>query len=312
MIIIDWGAWYGITFAVISLALALISIAYMLGIGFHLPKLQAWAKEELFQALASALIAVLILTFAVTIDLTMKNIYGKEPFTVATDYINKMIANLSSFFIAVVAVDASFALLQTMAFNAMPSQMGFSISPFAGLTTLTSMLSLTMEGILGGMAIMLGQSAFLSFIHDKLIIVLPIGIALRSFPWSRSAGGALIAIFLGFYIFYPFMWVFNSALYDETILQVSTMGSTPFLGSAIGGGISCASNPITCFTNTPDIGLNIILALINYLEYVVVLHLVVFVFMLSLFNLLTVLVLVNELAKILGSEIDVGGLQGLI
>jgi hypothetical protein len=311
-IVVDWGAWYEITFVVIAMVMAIISIAYMIGIGFQLPKLQAWAKDELFQALASALIAVLILTFASTLELSMKSIIGTDPFTATTDYINSLIASLAGFFIAVVTTDSVFALLQTMAFNAMPSQMGFTISPFVGLTTLTAMLSLTMEGILGGMSIMLGQLSFVSFIQDKLIVLLPIGVALRSFPWSRSAGGAIVAIFIGFYIFYPFLWTFNSMLYNETIQQLSTAGSVPLLGSAVGGETGCATNVMTCFTNTPNIGLDVILALINYLEYVVVLDLVVFVFMLSLFNLLTVLVLTNELAKILGSEIDLQGLQGLI
>jgi hypothetical protein len=310
MVVIAWANWYAITFIVISVALSLVSLAYMMGIGFHLPKLQAWAKEELYQALASALIAVLLMAFVSTIDNTMKSIYGKDPFKIAFDYIKNMIFNLTSYFMQVMVTDVAFALLQSMAFKAMPSQMGFSLNPFAGMTTLTSMLSLMMEAILGGMAIMLGQGTFLMFIQQQLSIIFPIGIALRAFPWSRPAGGALIAIFIGFYVFYPFLWVFDSAIYDE----ISNMHYiTPnFSANAEGLGAACTEDAVKCTTNTPDIGANIILGLISAMGYQAVYYLFVFVFILSFFNLLTVLVLVNELAKIFGSEIDLGGLSGLI
>ncbi len=312
MAVIVWADWYSITFVVISATMALVALAYMVGIGFHLPKLQAWAKEEFYQALASALIAVLFISFVSTIKTTMQNLYGGDPFQIASTYIGKVISSLTVLFMAVVGTDVPFSLMQSLTFKAMPSQMGFSINPFIGLTTLTSMLSLMMEGILGAMAVMLSQGTFLLFIQYQLPIIFPIGIALRAFPWTRHAGGALIAIFFGFYIFYPFLWVFNSAIYDETIQQLSFMGAARNFVNALGIGAGCIENPTTCLTNVPDFGANIMLALINLIAYPVIAHLFIFAILLPLFNLLTVLILINELAKIFGSEIDLGGLQGLI
>jgi hypothetical protein len=316
---VSWADWLSITFAVMSVVLALVSLAYMIGTGFHLPKLQAWAKDELYQALAGGLLTILIVSFVLTLDATMVAIYGQDPFTIAVNYINSLITALGIFFGSVVALDAVFGIFQSLALKAMPSQTGFNINPFTGLSPLTSMLSLAMEAILGGMGLMLGQSAFLSFIKTQLSILLPIGLALRAFPFSRPAGGAMMAVFLGFYVFYPFLWVFNSAIYDETILQLTLIGPLRNVGNAgnqilnaLGVGSSCNENPMSCSTNTPDFGGNIMLALINSIAYPTILYLFIFVVFLPMFNLIVVLVLVNELAKIFGGEIDLGGLSGLI
>ena len=309
---VSWTEWYAITFAVISVVLSLVSLAYMIGIGFHLPKLQAWAKDELYQAIGSALLAILIITFVSIIDSSMVSIYGADPFDMAIDYITAIITSLTLFFTNVVIMDALFGILQSLALKAMPSQTGFNISPFTGLSPLTAMLSLSMEAILGGMGLMLGQISFLLFIKNQLSLLLPIGIALRAFPFSRPAGGAMIAVFLGFYVFYPFLWVFNKAMYDETILPLTIAGGIRNLTNAFGVGTSCTENPMLCATNTPDFGGNMILTLINSIAYPVILHLFIFVVFLPLFNLIVVLVLINELAKIFGGEIDIGGLSGLI
>lgn len=310
MATVIWGDWYSITFVVISATMALIALAYAVATGFHLPRLQAWVKEEFYQALASALIAVLLIMFVSTITNTMISIYGKDPFGIAFGYILAMTSNLTNYFLQVLEYDVLYALAQSVVFKVMPSQFGFNINPFAGYVTLTSMFSLLMEAILGGMAVMLGQYAFLSFIHTQLSIIVPIGIALRAFPFSRAAGGALIAVFLGFYVFYPFLWAFDSAIYSE--VSNPKYINPNFSSNAAGLGAACTADPMKCTTNTPDIGANILLSFIQNLGYAAVYYLFVFAFLLSFFNLATVLVITDELAEVFGSDIDLGGLSGLI
>jgi hypothetical protein len=316
---VTWVDVYSITFAIISVVLALVSLAYMIGTGFHLPKLQAWAKDELYQAIASALLAILLIALVSTINTTMNDIYGGDPFVIAGNYINALTVSMTAFFTAAVTMDAVFGVYQSLALKAMPTQTGFNISPFTGFAPLTAMLSLAMEAILGGLGLTLGQGVFLSFIKTQLSILLPIGIALRAFPFSRPAGGAMIAVFLGFYIFYPFLWVFDNAIYNETILPLATAGVIRSLGgawnnvlNALGIGSSCTENTMSCTTNTPDFGGNMMLALVNAIAYPVILYLFIFVVFLPMFNLIVVLILINELAKIFGAEIDLGGLSGLI
>ncbi|MCX6776154.1 MAG: hypothetical protein NT130_04890 [Candidatus Micrarchaeota archaeon] len=309
-IILSWADWQTITLAVVSLMFGLGSLAYMIGTGFHLPKLQGWAKDELYQALASLFLLVLLTVFVLTIDATMTNIYGQDPFTIAGGYINNITMALSLFFASVVAFDAFFQLFKTLAFKAMITQTGFDINWFIGLAPITSMLSLSMEAILGGMALMLGMSAFILFIKYQLSILLPIGMVLRAFPFSRSAGGALIAIFLGFYVFFPFLWVFDSYIYADISPTVLPLYNGVL--NVLGIGSSCNECPMCCAANTPDFGGNMFLNIIMNLSYPAIYYLFIFVFLLPLFNLIMVLILINELAKIFGSEIDISGLSGLI
>ncbi|MEM3555921.1 MAG: hypothetical protein QXF56_04355 [Candidatus Micrarchaeia archaeon] len=309
---VSWAEWYGITFAVISLMFGFVALAYMVGMGFHLPKLQAWAKDELYQAIASGLLAVLLLSFISTIDATMVSLYGADPFGIVSNYISMLTTSMMSFFIAIVEMDAFFGMLQSLVFKAMPTQTGFNINPFVGLAPVTSMLSLGMEAVLGGIGLLLGQGSFLTFIKTQFQILLPIGIALRAFPFSRPAGGAIIAVFLGFYIFYPFLWVFDKAIYDETIKPLALVGGARNFANALGLGSSCRDDPMSCTTNTPDFGGNMFLSLIKFVAYPAILYLFIFVIFMPMFNLIVTLVLINELAKIFGAEIDLGGLSGLI
>jgi hypothetical protein len=167
-----------------------------------------------------------------------------------------------------------------------------------------------MEGLLGGMALLLGMSAFLSFIKTQLSILLPIGIALRAFPFSRPAGGALIAVFLGFYVFFPFLWIFDKQIYSDVSPTISPITSS--IANALGLGSNCNECPMCCTTNTPDWGGNMFMNIVSSLTYPSVYYLFIFVLLLPLFDLIMVLILINELAKIFGSEIDISGLSGLI
>jgi len=310
MVTVSWPEWQAITLGVVSMMLALVSLAYMIGIGFHLPKLQAWAKDELYQALASVLLSVLLISFVLTIDTTMQNMYGADPFDIAIRYIQEVTLGLGSFFGSVVAFDVLFQILKTMLIKAMPSQTGFTINPFVGVAPLTQMMSMAMEAILGGMGLMLGMSAFLLFIKTQLAIILPIGLALRAFPLSRPAGGALIAVFIGFYVFFPFLWVFNQQIYSDIRPTISPLLSS--IGNALSLGNNCNECPMCCTTNTPNWSGNMFMNMISNLTYPTIYYLFIFVLLLPMFNLIMVLILINELAKIFGSEIDISGLSGLI
>lgn len=311
-IIVSWQDWMAITLAVVALMSSLVALAYMIGVGFHLPKLQGWAKDEFYQALASVLLAVLLTMLILTIDTAMQDIYGKNPFDIARDYINTMLGELTGYFIWITVFDTFFQIFKSLVINAMPSQTGFSVGLLVGIAPLTTMMSLSMEGVLGGMALMAGMSAFVSFIQYQLSIILPIGIALRAFPFSRAAGGALIAVFLGFYVFFPFLWVFDNYIYLDVKQDMRQSSSENTLMNAQLLGTNCQECPMCCSTNTSGWSTDIFMSIISYLFYPIIYYIFIFVLLLPLFNLIIVLVLINELSKIFGSEIDISGLGGLI
>jgi hypothetical protein len=62
------------------------------------------------------------------------------------------------------------------------------------------------------------QINFLKWVETSMFTVyLPIGVVLRIFPWTRGAGGLLIALAIGLYIIYPLMFV----------IMIANSGSAP-------------------------------------------------------------------------------------
>ena len=85
------------------------------------------------------------------------------------------------------------------------SYTGVSISPFTGYSIVASSLNI-LTGIISGIIfLLLAVMVMLGVIYFLFPIFLYLGIVLRSIPWTRAAGGAFLALFLGFYILFPFL-----------------------------------------------------------------------------------------------------------
>ena len=87
----------------------------------------------------------------------------------------------------------------------MPNQLrsGISFNPFQGDALLIQLL--WDEQVIYFSSIFMGMFmvAILFFIYFLFPLFLYVGIVLRSFPWTRPAGGSLIALFISFYIIFP-------------------------------------------------------------------------------------------------------------
>ena|GEM_PF-5459532 len=67
------------------------------------------------------------------------------------------------------------------------------------------------------------QKNLLSFISDTmLVIVLPIGIVLRGFPFIRSVGNTLIAVAVGLYFIYPITYSLLMAILTQSNVATSS------------------------------------------------------------------------------------------
>jgi hypothetical protein len=66
------------------------------------------------------------------------------------------------------------------------------------------------------------QKNLLSFINDTmLVIVLPIGIVIRGFPFVRSVGNTLIAVAIGLYFVYPISYSLLMAILSQSNIVTS-------------------------------------------------------------------------------------------
>lgn len=84
-----------------------------------------------------------------------------------------------------------------------PDNFGICFDPFQGLNVLTQLLWDEQLAYFGSMFMGMFMIVMLFFIYFIFPIFLFVGIILRSFPWTRPAGGSLIALFIAFYIVFP-------------------------------------------------------------------------------------------------------------
>lgn len=115
-----------------------------------------------------------------------------------------------------------------------PDDFGVIFNPFNGIYPLKGLINAQLEGFYAMIGIMLMLTFFLYLMYAIFPLFLYLGLLLRSFPWTRTAGGSLLAIFIAFYIIFP------SILYPFALYMYSTTNAyTPFsLQGAYGGLLS--------------------------------------------------------------------------
>lgn len=128
------------------------------------------------------------------------------------------------------------SFLSGFSVNIMPNQggfviltPGFSVTPFRGLTVATQVL-LTLFNIVTALGLVLiGVPLLLFFIYYLFPFFLYAGVLFRSFPWTRAAGGTLLALFISFYIVFP------SILYPFSAISISSL-SPAYTAPSLGAG----------------------------------------------------------------------------
>ncbi|MEM3791322.1 MAG: hypothetical protein QXL16_01160 [Candidatus Micrarchaeaceae archaeon] len=244
------------TFVFIALTIATVMIligglAYGIGYAFSYQKLKEFSKEEILEGILTFFIVIIIEYVVIKNISSLANfISGLISLSVSNGQSGPTLAPTSDLFqysenaacskiVAPALISLFNATILSSFLNTlgsiklllMPSQIGFgyavvvvgySFSPFWFANNLSQVVSL--EGDVYASLAGLGAGLILMFffIEGFMPILFLIGIALRAFPFSRAAGGAMISMFLSFYvifpaIFYPFI----------SNLEVSQYSSNP-------------------------------------------------------------------------------------
>ena len=319
---VTWIEWQSLTALVVSITFGIISLAYAVGTGFHLPKLQAWAKNEIYQAFGSLFIAAMMFAIVEGINSTMNALGTLQPvacpigtppyatggaiFEAVKCFMATLLNNFLSTLGSLLGAEIVLGLIASTTFKAQPYQLGISVSYGAGLAPITNLIALGVSSAAAGAWLMNIQLILLKLIENNILILFPIGIFLRAFPFSRAAGGSMMAIAIGLYVMYPSMWLFNAFVYAETGIAGAPAILTPqyILDCIHFNLMACLSIPLTII---PDI-----VNLIPTIAYNLVYNLFIYAVMLPLFNLIVTLIVINNLAQLLGGEIDIRGLTKII
>jgi len=281
----------------ITLSAVIAALGYMLGEATSNPRLLAWAKSEVFDIAASGVILVVALAAIVglsTLSINEVKAFGSNTLVAAgsggslycdaRSYLNDLghttYANLANVrtIIGNDEKEASKNQWKCQAFCLLGGT-GTSISPNSGLYTEIGTLSTFMQGALLSHFAVLFMKYTLEYIYSGaglFGLFLPLGIVLRTVPFLRGIGGALIALVLAMYVLYPFMLVV-----DSIIIQNVSGG---YLGGIPAGASPYATNPIV------------------YLEAI----------FLPAINFLVIIALTRTLSGALGDELDVSRLSQMV
>jgi hypothetical protein len=213
-----FAAWQVTAFMAITTALAFLGAIYIVGMGFGVSELQMTAKEEFFQLIAM----VAMILFLVGGDSVLNAISTNRAFTDGTSAnmqdaaqvsIRTTLTGVTDLMSSIEGTDKDAAIEGSKASSCSILGMGYSVSGCGSYTMLATPLS--MAGGITGFAV--GEL----YTMDRLIelsqgfafpFLLPLGIVLRTFKFTRGAGGLLIALAVSLHILLPIGIIFNDML----------------------------------------------------------------------------------------------------
>ncbi|MDE1768406.1 MAG: hypothetical protein KGH64_01200 [Candidatus Micrarchaeota archaeon] len=240
-----------IVLLLVAVMISILSVAYAFGTAFQIESLVNFAKTELLEqmfnvgAIAVVFVAIASLDPFITFftNLGLSGIastasLGTAPagYTSTTHAYNIFVdlCNAVDFNIVRTAFENWFSLVISLfwvnLFNSlvvsfMPNSFGFSFNPYGGLSLMIQLIWDDQSAYFLAMFFGLFLIVLIFLIDFLFPLFFIIGIALRSFPWTRAAGGSLMAMFIAFYIIFPgllYPFIYSSSLTGVTGLGLCT------------------------------------------------------------------------------------------
>ncbi len=210
--------------------LMVVAVIYMVSYIFNLDMLKNMVKAEIGEIFITAIIvAIFIGSFSVLSSATTTQTgfavagssFGRGTFVDDCAYLSTASINLVVPFFAINIVRFVVATVDSVSIQIEPTYFGFSDKPLSGYKLFDTVLGY-IDAIAGAFILLiLGTLTMLSIIYAIFPIFLYAGIVLRTLPWTRAAGGALLGLFAGFYILFPLLLHVMLAGYIGTITSVS-------------------------------------------------------------------------------------------
>ncbi|MEM3227648.1 MAG: hypothetical protein QXR58_02660 [Candidatus Micrarchaeaceae archaeon] len=188
---------------------------------------------------------------------------------------------------------------------------------FSGiLTPLLSQLNYAISAIVFAITGIEVQAVLLKFVGLTAVpVLLPAGIVLRTFYFTRRLGGAIIAVAIGLFAVFPLTYLLDAQLtgeYSNTInssaISSLALNATQVKNALAGESVHNNSTSLNFLDPVINVlgGLMVQVEgamerLVNYIAL-----LIVEVFFLPTFSVILTIVSIRELARIMGSEISFG------
>ena len=224
--IANYNSFVSISILIILMVFTVLSIVYAIGYSFQFQSLTTFAKTEFLENGINLIILAAVggtmalawpgLNFFAGIAGLSSTSAVVQPSTLAfftqicnninTNVINSGFSNWFGVFSALFFTNAlASGSPPSGGFGVylMPNLLGVAFLPFQGLSVLQQLLWDEQSAYFGSMMLGMFLIVLLFIIYYLFPLFFYVGIALRSFPWTRAAGGSFIALFIAFYIIFP-------------------------------------------------------------------------------------------------------------
>lgn len=338
---LSYFAGYYIAIALITIMIAVSGI--LLGLGYALDdkKLKELGKAELIQAaINGVIIGSLLITFGQSGIVTslVNNISsgfyptsctgvlsGSSAICFAYNYLAGVFPITVHGVQHATLLDSSLAILTPLAVlyaiiasigstNVSIGIIGFSFAKL--FSPILSQLGYVISAVTFAIIGIEVQAVLLKFISLVSIpVLLPVGMVLRTFYFTRRLGGALMAIAIGLFVVYPLTYLLDAQLTSQYSYNVTAsyigeaINNTTNLNNLIPAANSTSNSIDGGLLNTLESGAQGMISgletLVNKaIDYIALL--VVEVFFLPTFSVILTVIFTRELARALGSEISFG------
>lgn len=232
-----WGSAMGV--GLMALA-AVLALAYMLGESLSHPRLIDWAKTEMLQAVMGVVLFLLVVWLVfLECHVSFAPFVPGPLMQGAQNYVDWGVAQTH---LSIVMLRYDMGALNLRATHTNYDTVvpgiggnGFSYSDYAGdwgtSGTLGMLLNLNTTFLL---SLLFLKFSLLFFTANSglFVFLVPLGLILRSAPFMRGVGGALVAIGVGFFIGYPILLALLGSVlppiyagHDASELAAGTMGT---------------------------------------------------------------------------------------
>ncbi len=326
--------WIELSVIAILFSVSIIAFSYMVSIPLGAAKVQAWAKNELYQTFGSAVIIILFFFAFQTVDTLVNEQFGggagSDSITSAIDYAYNMKMWLITEYTAVIVMNGVLAIISSLTVNLSPGKIaGIHFSGATIAKPFMDALNIILRALIMAIGSWQIKEVLLCFAkREMLAVFMPVGILLRSFPFTRKAGGAMIAVALAFYFVYPIMLNINKIIvythygvYDSqgTLGNLDAHMEKFWDSMSLRGlptfkwfGIMAIAALLLNSTIVATLTISLVIPMLLYVAEEVVYAVLIASIVLPAINIFVVLTFTRESAKYLGVDLNLGTLMQLI
>lgn len=327
---------YEIAVGLVSIMIAVSGIVLGIGIAIGDRKLKEIGRDELYQSvingvMVGALFAALVpggiisslvnslapsgvqcsgvMSANYAICFASNFLTGLTPVNVAGHIYPTLMDSTLGLLLPSAAIYGAVSFIASIKVTAVMVSFGFGtlLQPVVG------MLRYVIEALSFTLASLEIQGVLLYFIAaTSLSALLPIGLILRSFYFTRRLGGAIIAITIALFVVFPLTYVMDAQLvsaYSAGTSGVGAISSTAnSLKENVSGSLLSANVPTSVLSDISS-GISSFVSMVEA-DLTTVMNIVAMIiveaFFLPLFSVMLTIVSARELARILGSELSFG------